>query len=215
LREEVEAVGRIIPVKVFMIGVGEDGDKKDGRAFDIAVCEEIITNDSFHQLVVSIQKSFPKDGTLILIDTSPIEPLGMHLEEIIPNSKFIFGKSSKKERRKYIELFEERKLSCLIGSKILKRGLDLMGGVENLIIIGGGKQWSDFEQKVGRALRKNKRGWARVFGFFFLNNKYLYKHSRENLKAIVDMGYETKVIIGGVEIDGEKFVKSRFRPPKH
>ena len=35
----------------------------------------------------------------------------------------------------------------MIGSHILKRGLDLEGGVENLIIIGGGGKWSEYNQK--------------------------------------------------------------------
>jgi superfamily II DNA or RNA helicase len=214
-RSEVQKVGRIIPVKFYMIGVGEDGDKTDSRAYDIAMKEEIIENQDFHQLVANIQGSFPDDGTLILVDTSPIGPLGVSLEELIPNSKFIYGGTPKPERRKFIKLFEERQLKCLIGSKILKRGLDLEGGVENLIIIGGGQKWSEFDQKVGRAVRINKKGWARVFGFFFLNNKYLYKHSRENLKAIVEMGYEAKVVVGGNEIDGKKLIKSRFRFPKN
>jgi superfamily II DNA or RNA helicase len=213
-REEVQGRGRIISVKVCMVAVGEDGDKEDARAYDIAMREEMVESYSFHQLVASIVAAFPKDGTLILVDTSPIEPLGYALQEIIPNSKFIFGGTPKTERRKYIQSFEDRQLTCLIGSKILKRGLDLKGGVENLIIVGGGGQWSDFEQKVGRAVRLNQRGWARVFGFFFLNNKYLYKHSRENMKAVVGMGYDARVIIGGTEIDGQAFVKSRFRIPK-
>jgi superfamily II DNA or RNA helicase len=214
-REEVQSRGRIIPIKMFMIGIGEDGDKDDARAYDIAMREEMIESHSFHQSVANIVSAFPKDGTLILVDTSPIEPLGNALQGIIPHSKFIFGGTPKTERRRYIQLFESRQLTCLIGSKILKRGLDLEGGVENLIIIGGGGQWSDFEQKVGRAVRVNKRGWTRIFSFFFLNNKYLYKHSRENLKAIVSMGYDARVIIGGTEIDGKAFVKSRFRITKN
>lgn len=213
-RDEVQTAGRIIPVKFYMIGIGMDGNRDDSRAYDIALKEEIVDNNEFHSLVAQIAQSFPNDGTLILVDTSPIEPLGIALENLIDNSKFIFGTTSKKVRREQIEMFERRELKCLIGSKILKRGLDLEGGCENLIIIGGGGSWSDFDQKVGRAVRKNKKGSARVFAFFFLNNKYLYKHSRENLKAAVDMGYNTTVIIGDAEIDGSSFVKSRFRIPK-
>lgn len=210
-REEVQARGRIIPIKFFMLAIGENGDRHDSRTYDVALKEELVENQEFHETIAGIVNSFPKDGTLILVDTSPIEPLGLALEQLIPNSKFIFGNTPKKERREYIELFENRKLCCLIGSKILKRGLDLKGGVENLILVGGGAKWSDFNQKIGRAVRVNQRGWARVFGFFFLNNKYLYKHSRENLKALVSLGYKATVIVGGQEIDGEKFIRSKFR----
>lgn len=213
-RQEVEAAGRIVPIDYYMIAVGAKGDKFDARAFDIAEKEEIIENEKFHRLIANIVKAYPGDGTMILLATSPLESLGKALEEVIPDSKFIFGKTPKSKRQKYIELFESRKMTCLIGSLILKRGLDLDGGVENLIIVGGGGKWSEYNQKVGRAVRLNKKGRARVFGFFFLNNKYLYKHSRANLKAIVDMGYPSKVIINGKTIDGKKLIKSRFRIPR-
>lgn len=213
-RDEVEQAGRIVPITFFMIAVGLDGNKEDKRAYDIAMKEEIINNEKFHKLVAKLVAQYPDDGTLILVDTSPIEPLGKALEDIIPGAKFIYGKTKNKQRDGMIKKFESRELKCLIGSKILKRGFDLKGGCENLIIIGGGGKWSDFNQKVGRAVRLNKRGKARVFGFFFLNNKYLYTHSRENLKAVVSMGYKAKVLIRKVAIDGEKFITSRFRIPK-
>jgi superfamily II DNA or RNA helicase len=213
-REEVEAAGRIVPITYYCIGVGLDGNKFDARTYDIATKEDIIDNDKFHRLVCRLALKYPDEGTMILIDTSPIKPLGATLERLIEGSKFIYGETPVKEREKYINLFERRELRVLIGSKILKRGLDLEGGCENLIIIGGGAKWSDFTQKVGRSVRLNKRGRARVFGFFFLSNKYLYRHSRENLKALVDMGYPAKVLLGRTVIDGQKFIKSRFRIPK-
>jgi superfamily II DNA or RNA helicase len=213
-REEVQERGRIIPVKCFFLGVGLDGDKKDVRAFDIAMKEEIIENEKFQKLVASLNAGFVKERNLILIDTSPIESLGLALQDKIPNSKFLYNKSSMPERWEFIKKFEKGELQCLIGGKIFKRGLDLSGGVDNLIIIGGGKQWSNINQMVGRGVRINSRGWARVFCFFFLNNKYLYHHSRENLKAVVDLGYTTKICLNGKQFDAENFINSRFRLPK-
>jgi len=213
-RAEVEAAKRIIPIKFYMIGIGEGGNREDKRAFDIAMKQEIIENKAFHQRVAEIVSAFQNDRSLILVDTSPIAPLGVGLEECIAGSKFIYGGTPRNIRNRYVEDFENGRLSCLIGSKIFRRGLDLRGGVDNLIIIGGGKSWSDFDQKLGRAVRVNKRGWSRVFGFFYFNNRYLYRHSRENLKAVVDLGYETKVIVGGTEIEGDKFIRSKFRIPK-
>jgi superfamily II DNA or RNA helicase len=213
-RKELEGIGRIIPIKFYMFAYGEDGDPQDKTAFDIAEREIIIDNDKFHKRILKIVQAFPNDGTLILIDTSNIEDLGLRLEQLIPNSAFIYGKTPKTKRRAHIKSFENRELKCLIGGKIIKRGLDLSGGVENLIIIGGGKLWSEFDQKLGRAVRNNQRGWARVFSFLFLNNYYLYRHSREQLKALVSLGYTSQVIFKHYKLDGEKFVKSRFRRPK-
>ena len=213
-RSEVRAANRIIDIRYYMIAVGTDGDRHDTRAYDIAVKEEIVENDAFRNLVRALVCGYPNDRTLILVDTSPIEPLGFALEKLIPSSKFVYGKTTKKVRFKVVNQFENSDLKCIIGSKIFSRGLDIKGGTENLIIISGSAKWSDYSQKIGRALRVNSRGWARVFGFFFLNNRYLYKHSRENLKAVVNLGYPTKIMIDGLEVDGESFIKSRFRLTK-
>lgn len=212
-REEITDIGRIIPIKYIAIAIGPD-DRHDQTAFDIAEKEMIVENTYFHNTVAQIVEAFPDDGTLILVDTNNIADLGLALERRIPNSKFIYGKTSKSVRTKYIGMFERRELKCLIGGRILKRGLDLKGGVENLILCGGGALESEFDQKLGRSVRNNKRGWARVFSFFFINNQYLYRHSREQLKFVVNMGYQTTVVINGEEIDGATFIKSRFRIAK-
>ena len=213
-RRELEKIGRIIPVKFFMFAYGEDGDPQDKTAFDIAERQIIVENEDFHKQVLKIVEAFPDDGTLILLDTNNIKELGLALEEAIPDSAFIYGETSKARRRECLDAFQDRTLKRLIGGKILKRGLDLIGGVENLIVIGGGKLWSEFDQKVGRAVRNNSKGWARVFSFLFLNNFYLYRHGREQLKALLSLGYPAKVIFKKKTLDGQKYVNSRFRRPK-
>lgn len=213
-RNSVEDLGRIIPAKFYMLAVGEDGNKNDKTAFDIAEREQLIDNVEFHQRVAKIVSAFPNDSTLILVDTLNVEDLGTALEKEIPGSKFIFGKTPNTIRRSSLEAFENKELRCLIGGKILKRGLDLKGGVDNLIICGGGQLWSDLEQKIGRALRVNERKWSRVFNFLFLNNYYLYRHGREQLKAIVSMRYQINVVFKNATVDGAQFVSSRFRKPK-
>lgn len=213
-RRMLEALGRIIPIKYFMMAMGEDGDRDDKTAFDIAERETMIDNPLFHLKIKKIVDAFPNDGTLILVDTGNVEDLGNALEAAIPGSVFIYGKTSKSKRNNALRAFERREIKCLIGGKILKRGLDLKGGVDNLIICGGGHLWSDYEQKIGRALRKNEKGWARVFSFLFLNNYYLYKHGRSQLKAVVEMGYQSQVIFKDIKVDGAALVQARFRKPK-
>lgn len=213
-RSELQACGRIIPIKAIFVCVGLNGDRKDRRTYDIAMKEEIVENVDFHNLIKKLGTSFPDDGKLILIDTSPIGPLGYALEELIHESKFIWNESSRSERNECINKFTTREIKCLISGKILKRGTDLKGGTENLIIIGGGKHWSNINQLIGRAVRINSSGFARVFFFFHLNNKYLYDHSKRALKAVLGMGYQATVVVNGRQIDGNAFVKSQFRIPK-
>lgn len=205
-RDEVQACDRIIPVKIYFIVVGES-NKRDCRAYDIALKEDVVENVQFHEIVRDVVNNF-SGKNLVLIDTAPIGPLGEGLERLIPNSKFIYGETSLDERLGIIKKFEDKEIGCLIGSKILCRGFDLKGGLDNMFIIGGGANWRVFSQKIGRALRINDRGWANVFSFYFQSNKYLYRHSRENLKAAVSLGYNVKVITDSGKIDGEKFLKS-------
>lgn len=208
-RKTIEGKGRIVPVDFYMIVV--DGNPRDGSAFDIAVKEKMIENKYFHGIIRSITEIYPDDGTLVLVER---DPLGEALEKEIQGAEFIHGKTTKRRRGQVLDAFEKRDIRVVIGGKILRRGLDLKGGCENLVIATGGKLWSTFNQQVGRAVRLNKNGRSRVFDFLFLNNKYLYSHSRQRLKAIVDMGYKTKVVFpDGTQIDGAQFIASRFRRP--
>lgn len=214
-RKELEDIGRIIPVSYIGMAFGDESKIKDKTAYDIAVNEQMIENGKFHRLISSIVNrelsSNPDDGILILVES---RPLGYALESLIDNSKFLCGDHSQKTRREVVEKFENRELNTLIGGKIFARGLDLSGGCEVLILATGGKLWSGFDQKIGRAVRQNKKGRAKVYDFFHLGSHYLYAHSRSRLKAIVNMGYNAKVVFKNGVLDAKKFIESRFRRPK-
>ena len=213
-REEVEKNKRIIPVSYTSIAFGDETMIRDKAAYDIAMKEQMIENVSFHKLVATIATRTTKDpsyGTLILVES---QPLGYALESMIEGSKFICGDHRMKERKKAIAAFESRECQVLIGGKIIKRGLDLQGGCESLIIATGGKLASDFGQKIGRAVRVNERGFAQIYDFFFLGNHYLYGHSRKRLKTIVAMEYPAKVVFKNGVVEAGKFIRSRFRRPR-
>lgn len=205
-RRYLEEIGRIIPVKYIMSVFGEN-NREDRTAFDIAVKELIEENAALHQKVKKIAEGFEGENFLILVENIK---LGEELENKIEGSKFIHGKTSKKKRDEALKEFENKDLKILIGSKILKRGLDLKGGVDNLILVASSKKDSEIEQKVGRAVRINERGWARVFDFMFINNYYLYRHSRRRLKRMVQLGYPTIVATPKKTLSGEDVIKKGF-----
>jgi superfamily II DNA or RNA helicase len=210
-RTQVEDTGLIVPIEYYMFVFGENENPKDASAYDIALEDWMIYNKDYHLLVKAICDKYPDDGTLILVER---HDLGHALKDLIPDSQFIYGNTPKKKRPEILKAFEKRDKKVLIGGKNVRRGLDLDGGCENLILATGGKLVSEFDQRIGRARRRNERGKSRVFDFFFLCNKYLYAHSRNRLKAAVEMGYKTKVIFRNGTIDGEEFVRSRFRRPR-
>jgi len=205
-RRNLEKIGRIIPVKYVMKVFGEK-NQNDKSAFDIAVKELIEENEELHEQIFKITQGFGDENFMILVENIK---LGEALESKIPDSQFIHGKTSKKKRDKAINDFENKELKVLIGSKILKRGLDLRGGIDNLILAASSRKDSELEQKVGRAVRLNDRGWARVFDFMFINNYYLYKHSRRRLKRMVQLGYPTIVAAPKKTLNGENVIKRGF-----
>lgn len=210
-REDVEKVGLTVPVSYYALAYGEDGHKDEASAFDIAIDEMMVHSEKFHKFIAALCKRFTNEGTLILVER---DDLGYALQKLIPDSDFIHGKTTRKRRPEILKAFEDRKLKVLIGGKNVRRGMDLKGGCENLILATGGKLSSEFKQRVGRAARLNQKGSARVFDIYFLCNKYLYAHSRKRVKAAVTAGYASKVIFKDGSIDGDKFIKSRFHKPK-
>ena len=212
-RRELEDIGQIQPVKYFMFQFG-DHNPQDKTMFDVAEREIIIDNEKFHLFVLNIVNTWPNDKNLIVVDTSNIEDVGKKLQDLIPSSVFIYNKVSNKKRKEAIESFENGKIRTLIVSKIGKRGMDLGGGSHNLILIGGGRLYSNFNQIIGRGVRKNDIGYTRVFDFYFTGNKYLLTHSRSRLKFIVEMGYNATVIYKGITIPADKFIRSRYRLPR-
>lgn len=213
-RRKVEKANRIIPFEYYMLAMYEDGNKHDATMYDMAVDEYMVSSEIFHKAIADLcvkVRDDESDGTLILVDR---DPLGHALNDLIPKSAFLHGKTPKRRRPEMLKSFEERTINVLIGGKNVRRGLDLDGGCENLIIATGGKLGSEFKQQIGRSVRHNKKGFARVWDILFLCNKYLYEHSRCRLKTVVEMGYPSQVIFKDGAVDGDKFVRSRFRKPK-
>lgn len=216
-RKRLTELGRIIPCSYHMFAFGCEGSIKDSSAFDIATNEWMIQNPKFHQLIAGLSKKLSKDddGTLILVDR---EELGHYLLKAIESLgipvRFIYGKTPKNTRNEALRSFESRQISVLIGGKIINRGLDLNGGCENLVIATGGKLQSDFIQKVGRALRHNKKGKSQVYDFFFRCNRYLYNHSKARLAVMLQAGYDTQVYFPNGRLDGQELVRQRYRVDK-
>lgn len=217
-RDEVQAAGRIIPINYIAIAFGDPKDRNRKETYDTAISELMINNPKYHKLITSLAvHSIKRDdyGTMILVDSIP---LGKRLNEILLEqgvvSEFIYGATPDKKRDEIIKKFEAKEVRVLIGSKILKRGLDLQGGCETLIIACDDQRWSEFNQIIGRAVRKNKLGVATVYDVYFVCNYYLYEHSRKRIKHVSETSYNACVRFPHVTISTRDLIKSRFRIPK-
>lgn len=214
-RKDVEDRGRIIPCKYRTIVYEQDGfDLHNKIVLDEATNMFMVNNRRFHDIVFGICNVHKSERNMILTERIPLgENLLAHAQTLGLNARFIYGKTAKNERDRIIQMFADGELDVLIGGKIVNRGLDIKGGVDNLIIATGGKLRSDFLQKIGRALRVNNRGYSYVYDFLFRCNHYLYEHSKARLETIIDADYESKVLFGYANLDGKEFVRRNFRPP--
>lgn len=215
-RTDVESRGRIIPCKYRMI-VYEDPmyELHNKITLDDATNMFMVENQRFHDMIFGLCNIHKNEKNMILVDRIPLgENLLARASQLGLNARFIYGMTSKSEREETIDLFAAGQLDVLIGGKIVNRGLDIKGGVDNLINATGGKLRSDFLQKIGRALRVNKRGYSYVYDFLFRCNHYLYEHSKARLETIIDAGYESTVMYGYANISGEELVKRNFVSPK-
>jgi superfamily II DNA or RNA helicase len=214
-RETILNRGRIVPITYNMLAFGLEGNPNEGSAYDIAYDEWIINNKKFHHLIYKLCAKFNTVGKLILVDR---KNLGYSLRDTIQEhgieAHFIHGDTPTKERDATLKRFERREFSVLIGGKIINRGLDLAGGCEVLILAGSNKDRSDLLQRVGRAFRRNELGSSKIYDFFFRCNRYLYDHSKQKLKIMVNNKFDTKVIFPGGVIDGSEFISKRFRVDK-
>lgn len=214
-RKDVEARGRIIPLKYRMI-VYEDRayDLHNKIALDEATNLFMVENESFHDLILGIVRYHHGEKNMVLVDRIPLgENLLTRANALGLKAAFIYGQTGKSEREKIIGEFAAGNLDVLIGGKIVNRGLDVKGGVDNLVMAAGGKLRSDFLQKVGRALRVNNRGYSYVYDVLFRCNHYLYEHAKARLQTIVDAEYDSAVNFGYATIDGPSLIKRNFRPP--
>lgn len=213
-REEVLAAGRINDIKYTMfVFTGAPEEVHDSSMLNIAIDEKLTANVKYHKLLKGLCDFHADEKTLILVES---KKLGAVLESYIPNSVFICGDTRPKARNAAVERFRTGETKILIGGKILKRGFDLKGGFDNVILSTGGKLSSDLRQRLGRGYRRSLRGYTRIYDFMYRVNKYLYSHSRDRLKTVVKIGVKTVVIYpNGFKIDGTDLVKRNFNVGKN
>jgi len=118
---------------------------------------------------------------------------GKILEEMIDDAVFIHGADNSEIRKHHIDDFNSTKTGkILIGSTIFDEGIDFSKGVDILVIAGSGKSYKKTIQRLGRALRLNKKGIVDVYDFNDKNNIHLRRHSALRKKYYKMEGHVVK-----------------------
>lgn len=100
-------------------------------------------------------------------------------------SDYIHGEHDQTERKEALRKLGSGELSVLIGTSILDVGVDVPA-VGVIILAGGGKAEVALRQRIGRGLRKKKKGKnvALIIDFYDEHNTHLRDHAKNRLNII-------------------------------
>lgn len=132
-------------------------------------------------------------NTLILVNS--IES-GKLLNELIPNSEFVYGKTKQVDRSKAYKGVNSEQSKVIIATyKVASVGINIPR-IFNLIMIEAGKSFVRVIQSIGRAIRIAKdKNFARIYDISS-DSKYSKKHLKERVTFYEEMEYPHELIKG-------------------
>lgn len=139
--------------------------------------EAIVNNDYRNSLIKNVAENMIESGRQVLILVKQIDH-GNILEELIPNSKFIHGSSSRDVRKQHLDYMREGGSHVTIASVIFDEGIDVKP-LDGLILAGSGKSSTRALQRIGRVIRKYEGKEDAFVVDFYDNVKYLKNHSKK------------------------------------
>lgn len=161
----------------------------------------IVENNERNLMIAKMAQKLIESGRQILILVRMIEH-GDMLESMIPNSFFIHGQHTGKQRHEWLDKMRRREAPITIATSIFDEGVDVRP-LDGLILAGSGKSKTRALQRIGRVIRPFDDP---VTGFtkkdaivvdFFDNTRYLKDHSRARKKIYqTESEFEIKMIDG-------------------
>lgn len=178
--EELVRLGR--SAKPFIRLIEVNAPRENWKTFAEAYRESLTHHPLRNKLVIREVLRHVKMDRQTLVTVSRIGH-GINLERELKSRMevpvaFIRGNTPLYVRKKIIEDFEAGKISVLIASPIFDVGMDVPA-IQAWVNAAGGKGWELVLQRLGRVLRKKKKGRNCVYisDFIDKHNKYLMKHS--------------------------------------
>ena len=147
----------------------------------------IVHNKARNEVIKNIVEKHREEGYICIL-VSILEH-GKELNEVIPGSVYLKGEDHLNKRMEVINKFNNGEIPVLIGTNILQEGISI-SNMKTLIMASGGKAVTATIQRIGRVLRITKEKRQGVFyDFIDMNNKYLFKHSKQRLSLYKKEGY--------------------------
>jgi len=142
--------------------------------------DQITENEYYNGVVSNIANSYVKHGRMVLVLVRQIKH-GKLLESMIPDSLFLSGKSSKKDRIEGIRSLRRKEISCIVSSTIFDEGIDIKP-LDTVILAGQGRSKTRAMQRIGRILRPFEGKTTATAIDFYVHQKYLKDHAKSREK---------------------------------
>lgn len=145
----------------------------------------VVENEMRNSRIVQFSTEFQRMNRRVLILVKHIAH-GKLLEELIPDSIFLYGNTGKKKRLAHLDKMRTEDPHITIASTIFDEGIDCRP-LNTLILAGSGKSPTRALQRIGRILRPYKDKDKGIVVDFFDDCRYLRSHSLKRKKI-----YETE-----------------------
>lgn len=141
----------------------------------------------------AVEEIRQQGNTLILVNS--IEA-GKRLNELIPDSDFVYGKTKQKDRSTTYKGVNNQETKVIIATyQVASVGINIPR-IFNLITVESGKSFVRVIQSIGRAIRVAKdKNFARIFDISS-DSKYSKKHLKERVGFYDEMEYPHDLVKG-------------------
>lgn len=142
----------------------------------------VITNPERNQLIADEAKE--GTGVLVVVDESQH---GIILQQMIPGSYFIQGKS--KDRKQRLEELKQKQIRCLIATSLVDEGINIHG-INKIVLASGGKAPIKLAQRIGRGVRKDtNKEYLLVVDINDKRQPMLERHAKERMYIYKQKGF--------------------------
>jgi len=197
----------------------EGKDALDDESWDSVMKAGIVENELRNRIIAREAVRYAKQGKNVLVLMRILQQ-GSTIRQFIAAKKvpveFAHGKMPGSERDQIVEWFQESNGVVLVGSNIFDEGFSV-NGINALIVADGGKSLRAVLQKVGRSIRRKKKGAnvVDVVDFADCTHHWLAKHALERFDIYTGEGFDVveedpnaKTEEAGVRGDGSKPAKA-------
>jgi len=144
----------------------------------------IVEEEHRNNWIKNVCELYNRNKMQVLIITPFRVAHGKILEEIIPESRFVYGNTNNQVRKRLLQNFKNKEFNVIISSTIYDEVINLPD-VRCVFLVGAGKARNKIFQRIGRGIRKAVgKDHVDIIIPWDSHSRILLNHAQENLKFI-------------------------------